>query len=119
MCEAAGLVIMRSHWAGHVEGHAWQYAVSASDVELLLAEAPMMSLSKNVCQLWTALEPLDGLPYTGDTHTARLVLIQPIRPIKPKDTLESLLREIIDCPAWRGSFKDLRDRAKALLDGKK
>lgn len=85
--------------------------VSADALERALANAPVVYGGKIPA---TGLMQYDEQPGTQDTHIARLVCVQAIQ----KDTAESLLRELIECPAWEGPFKSLQERARKLLEEK-
>lgn len=70
---------------------------------------------------WSDCRVLDGNEeYYPDTHTARLVMIEPIQ----KDTAEGLLREFVSWSAGDGQcnskpgFPNLVARAKKLLESK-
>lgn len=85
------------------------YYVLAADVERLLECASKVWLCKSeMLQTAHLAEPVNA------THTARLIMIEPIQ----KDTAESLLREFVACcevddPKLR--WGELKDRARQLL----
>lgn len=94
------------------------YFLKASDVERMLESAPVVY----------SVRSAQGIKYdswfNNETYTsedcARLVCIQPL---KPADTAESLLRELV--AAWDDSSKEMplreliHTRARALLEGEK
>lgn len=81
--------------------------IDAADVEKLLEDAPVVTAYNNNKLYWSTNND------DGDTHTARLVMMEPIA----KDTAEGLLREIVS--RWNPEATDsLIDRAKRLLEGK-
>lgn len=94
-CRALGLLMMRSHWAGHAEGDGWQYVVSASDLEALLAKGVRVTCESAIADMPRLLPgPFNKWSQTegaNDTHTALLIDIQPIR----KESAEEVLRDFI------------------------
>jgi len=111
LCEQLGLEIQQT-WPGCS-------VVLAENLERVLEQAPTMSSQKNDLGLWRALQPSPAeifKPYPLDTHTARLLCIQPI----VKDTAESLLREILERDQRQRFIYDAdwEIRARKLLEGK-
>lgn len=88
--------------------------IRAEDLERVLEQAPTMSCQKNDLGFWRALESSKkNETYPLDTHTARLLCVQPI----VKDTAESLLREFVDSDGVT-MLKQFIERAKKVLEGK-
>lgn len=94
-CKAAGLsVIERNH--GFIKTH----NIFASKVEALLANAPVVYGSRAECatangvpsnKQWRMNQSLEFYP--ANTHTARLLLIEPLKPPKLEDKIMSVLND--------------------------
>jgi hypothetical protein len=89
--------------------------VVAHQLEKLLESAPRVyGYSNTVHTIWSSTKDEDAKEGVYDTHTARLLCVQPV----VRDTAESLLRE------WQEWFAttdgkcrpDLRERTKRLLE---
>jgi len=79
-----------------------------------LERAPVMSCRQNEKGLWQALQPSTPLTYPIDTHSARLVCVQPI----VQDSAESLLWEaceIIKAEYPEKNWPSIIARAKKFL----
>lgn len=122
LVEKLGLIVMRSHWAGHVEGDAFQYAVSAEDLERILEQAP-------VVKGW---DHRAGYLYEGqktdiDPHWQGLIVCR--QPIQKESEEKKLLREaanyldrhypLMSHPEDEKYRADIAYRAKALLGEEK
>lgn len=118
LCEAAGLEVVPKKKIDELLLP--QDYVRASEVERMLSEAP-------VVYGFDAHQGSDKRAWLFDerknedfqTHTARLVCIQPVQ----RDTAESLLRELIELQecdhlSLPSDYISLKNRAKALLEGK-
>lgn len=92
----------------------WDYYVLAADVEKLLSEGIEVFGGRAGADFWSQS------PQISDNHTGLLINI---RPIEPKDTAESLLKEIVsktECKNWNpGDWFGLVNRAKRLTGGGK
>lgn len=117
LCKKAGLTFMRSHWAGHAEGDGFQYVVSASDVEKLLRDAPVVA-SNYGQHTWVREDKDDPEEFNNiieqgyeTSVTARLLMIEPI----VKDTAESLLREMLEGYDKNETPCSVYERARKLL----
>lgn len=113
LCARAGLKVQ------HVEvrtigAHIPEDVIRAADVEKWLEGAPVVNAYNNDKVYWSTNND------DGDTHTARLVMIEPI----VKDTAESLLREIVQDHEALCRFQgkesewELYKRARRLLEAK-
>jgi hypothetical protein len=84
LCKAAGLNVR------------YDLTIFASEVEALLANAPVVYCTQNGDSLKDNIQTWQDSAFTlyssKATHTARLILIEPIK----KDTAKSLLRELLD-----------------------
>lgn len=113
LCKRAGLNITKRTdvYPAHTD---MVYMVRAADVEKWLEGATVVRArlyDNEVFGEWY------DKAQEGDTHTARLVMIEPI----VKDTPEMLLREYInlsgDDLCIEKDFRDLRNRIKKYLEG--
>lgn len=93
--------------------------VYADDLERVLREAPVVyGQIKNIDgqstkdKHWVATQ----IPNCGETHTARLVCIQPIKQKTREERLEELVREYLTADM---DFRAFSQVAKALLEEKK
>lgn len=124
LCERAGLTVHKKETGNILTTYPPQiqfdWMIKASDVERLFESAPVVSGAYVDCfksdKQWRMNQSEEFYP--PNTHTARLLLLEPIQ--KP-DTHESLLREFTD---WLGKtegntkLRELVDRAKRLLNEK-
>lgn len=84
--------------------------ISAADLEKLLENLPVVSGYRGAIDgQWILGSKPDG--EGGDTHSARILLIEPIK----RESAEDLLREIVESK----STVDWLDRAKAFLEREK
>ncbi len=113
-CRAAGLSVRETYES--CSTYLKAQVISAADVERLLADAPVVygqiknidgGLSKD--KYWCATQ----IGNCGETHTAKLLCIQPI----VRDTAESLLREAL-AGNTHGVRNDWAARVSALLEDK-
>lgn len=122
LCARAGLKVTEGHsFARALDAISLVYDpqgpfawIAAADVEKLLEGAPVVRArlyDNEVFGEWF------DRAHEQDTHTARLVMIEPI----VKDTPEMLLREYInlsgDDLCIEKDFRDLRNRIKKYLEG--
>lgn len=106
LCESAGLTLEY----GNV-GFTFKHVIPASEVEALLANAPMVYGSTDMTRagMWA------NTVWPPDTHTARLVCISPI----VRDTAEGLLRELVGAEnASAIHAARIIERSRKLLEGK-
>lgn len=123
LCERAGLTIGYFTSGQRGETYAATPAIHAGAVEALLEKAPVVQ-AKRFCK--NSALTLGGqfsawsheFEIAQDsTHTARLIMIEPIQ----RDTAESLLRELMasyEKVSWGQRNDELIERAKRLLEGK-
>lgn len=107
LCKAAGLNIKSDViYRGECHHNPDIFdAIYASSVEALLVSATVVYGGESI--IWTQRQSC----LTQDTHSARLLLIQPI----VKDTTESLLRELIHARTHGIKPEDIIIRARKLL----
>jgi len=107
LCARAGLKLIERCLGGGTH-------IRAADVEKMLEGAPVVRARMYDNEVFG--EWFDKA-HEQDTHTARLVMIEPI----VKDTPEMLLREYInlsgDDLCIEKDFRDLRNRIKKYLEG--
>ncbi len=107
LCKAAGLSV-------YPGGAGMNVYCFAADVEALLSAAPVVYGWTNAeinKQFWSNEPNTEGSSYPN-SHTARLVCIEPI----VRDTAESLLKELVDCTDNKKAYCGLVDRARQLLN---
>src|SRR5271165_2014901 len=102
LCKQAGLQICLWNLCDYVK---------AADVEALLANAPVVE-SYGERNEWYA----NGCHrFSDNTHTARLLLIEPIVNDTAESLLRALLKEYEDVGEYSERAKELRDRARKLV----
>lgn len=111
LIKAAGLNVQPAYYCiGGAVGTAF-VSVKAEDLEAFLAAAPKVNVwQETEYKTWHA----DSRTGHGETHTARLILIEPIR----TETAEDLLREMVKAAQFgsRSELDAVADRAKRLLE---
>lgn len=113
LCESAGLDIYSERFEDSL-GPKKHFVVKAEDVEALLRDAPVVYGGTDCDGRGEYNNPFSNYHSMGiDTHTARLVCIEPI----VRDTAEGLLREFVEQREIRGP-DSLVERARKLLEGK-
>lgn len=103
-------------------GYGWTHGVAADDLERVLREAPIKYGRIDGDFGWR-----DKEDYAGEhkkTHTARLLLVEPIQ----KDTADSVLKELVSAidtagiieyrPIFVGSLADIVAKARKFLEQK-
>lgn len=114
LCEKA-FPLMKCYEPNAGRGEPFYY-YRAADLEAKLASAPVVYVENHANFGWSGQEKNDSGDWIGTeaTHSARLLLVEPIA----KDTAESLLRELVEnAPAWTNLEFDLKfiGRAKKVL----
>lgn len=118
LCKKAGLRLRQPHIMPKCDS---VWAINAEDVEAFLAKAPVVgcyllkesNLTDEHGPGWVAAETSTRFN-RPHTHTARLVMIEPLQ----RDTAESLLRELANWAGQDGYPFELQKRAKKLLENK-
>lgn len=94
-----------------VSGHFDKAVFLAEDVERLLASAPVVYGCKDIPDVyWSSDRPCDE-----DTHTARLIMIEPIEQDSERKVLDDLVSIAVDSLISDPGIWKCINRAKALL----